>query len=126
VRPCLHLGEAAQRLLAAAGDRVAVGEQQAVEVAVEDPGVGLAQRGLDTLGVVRMPSAISRAPASRIRRALSSGQIAPISIASIPGATSSPKSKPSTSGPLSNSCRPGFEQWIVQSNSCWKSSAWRR
>src|SRR5215204_4682103 len=48
----LGLGEPAQSVFPNADDRIAVGEEKAVEVPVEDPGIRLAQAGLDPRGIV--------------------------------------------------------------------------
>jgi len=111
-----------QRLLAPAHQRVAVGEQQAVELAVEQRPKGRAQAPLDSLRVLAeqpvgdepqlsvadqpVREGERATPSSSTWSPVSSGQMAPTSSAVIPGASLSSNRNPWTSGPPSNSCRP--------------------
>ena len=111
--------------MGAARRRVAVGEQEAVEVLVLEQALeGLDETGPDSRRVVaeqevghegqspffiaddRVGQREESSPMARCS-AVSSGHSTPTSRARTPGASSSPNAKPSTSTPLpSNSCRP--------------------
>ena len=60
-----------------------------------------------------------------MRSAVSSGQSTATSRALMPGATSSPNSKPSTAGPPANSCRPARWQSTRQPKRSAKRPLWR-